>query len=247
MRIAILSDIHSNLIALERVLDAVASEQPDQVWCLGDVVGYGPHPQACVDQVQARAQLCLAGNHDLAVAGQVALDDFNDIARGAVLWQRQHLSAEALAWLAARPSRHEEQDVTLAHASPRDPVWEYIDCDYVATANFPHFQTQICLVGHTHLAIGWRNRATSWRRPVQRVVEPPDQPLFLNPQQRWLLNPGSVGQPRDRDPRAAYALLDLAAHTWTWRRLAYDIDAVAAAIQAAGLHPGLGQRLYHGV
>jgi len=247
MRIAILSDIHSNLVALERVLEAIAADRPDQVWCLGDVVGYGPHPQACVDLVQERTDLCLAGNHDLAVTGQAPLTEFTDIARAAALWQRQHLSAAALAWLSALPSRREEQAITLAHASPRDPVWEYVNDSAAAAANFAHFQTHLCLIGHTHLAIAWQHQPESWLRPVQLLTRAAGQPLTLDPQRRWLLNPGSVGQPRDHDPRAAYALLDLAANTWIWRRVSYAIAQTDAAIVAAGLPPNLGKRLYQGV
>ena len=251
MRIAILSDIHANLIALQVVLAEIDRLQPDTIWCLGDIVGYGPEPQACADLIRERAAVCLAGNHDLAVIGKTPLADFNDIAAYAARWQREHLRPETVDWLGALPSRREVNEITLVHGSPRDPIWEYVSDERIAAANAEHFETRLCLMGHSHHAVGWRLKEGGWWGRVKRVNLPANEPLHLTEDARWLLNPGSVGQPRDADPRASFAILDLdagmwASETWTWHRLEYDIDAVAAAIDVAGLPEVLGRRLHLG-
>ncbi|MCS7040624.1 MAG: metallophosphoesterase family protein [Anaerolineae bacterium] len=248
MRIAVFSDIHANRVALEAVLAVVAELQPDAIWCLGDVVGYGPEPEACVEIIAKRADLCLAGNHDLAVAGLVPLDDFSPDAAAAVRWQQPRLSPVALHWLAQRQPRLVQAGITLAHGSPRDPIWEYVLDAGAAAANLEYFDTQLCLIGHSHLAIAWRLQRQDegtwvWVRLERR---PPGETLDLTTTHRWLLNPGSVGQPRDGDPRASFALLDTEALTWTWHRVPYDVAAVDAAIRAAGLPWRLGRRLYSG-
>ena len=246
MKIAVLSDIHANLVALQRVLAEIDTLDVDAIWCLGDTVGYGPEPEACVNLMRTRAEVCLAGNHDLAVLGKIDLDDFNPVARTAALWQRKHLSPESMAWLNQLPSRTLAAGVTLAHASPRHPVWEYVDSDSVAIKNYDAFDTQICLVGHSHLAMGWRMNRQDNHVNVEWVSAAEDVALVLANDDKWLLNPGSVGQPRDHDPRASFAILDVDARTWAWHRVEYDIEAVEQAILAAGLPELLGRRLYLG-
>jgi predicted phosphodiesterase len=246
MRIVVISDVHANLVALRAVLKASDELQPDALWCLGDVAGYGPEPQACIEGVQEAASLCLAGNHDLAVLGRLPLADFSADARAAAAWQQGRLDAEALDWLGRLPSLTEEAGVTLTHGSPRGPVWEYVTNEGAATANAAYFDTPLCLIGHSHLAIAWQLEASHRRQRAALVRLSPGETLDLSGQKRWLLNPGSVGQPRDGDPRASYALLDTGALTWTWYRQDYDIAAVERAIRAAGLPPRLGQRLYAG-
>jgi len=251
MRIAIISDVHANLIALEVVLEVVDTLAPDVLWCLGDTVGYGPEPQACADLIRERAAVCLAGNHDLAVVGKIPLENFHDVAAQAAIWHREHLRPETVQWLSTLPSRSETEEITLVHASPRDPVWEYVTDDRIAGANADHFETQICLVGHSHRAVGWRLRDHGWWGRVQMMNSPANAPLQLTEDARWILNPGSVGQPRDGNPLASFAILDLdadiwAAATWTWHRVEYDIAAVDAAIVEAGLPKILGQRLHQG-
>ena len=246
MRLAILSDIHANLVALQAVLEEVDKLQPDALWCLGDILGYGPEPQACADLIRERAEVCLAGNHDLAVAGEISLDDFNEIAWRAAEWQIFQLREETLEWVRQLPAMRVYEDITLAHGSPRAPVWEYITSDSLASDNADFFTTQLCLVGHSHLAVGWElKELLLWTRATAFMAEP-DQPVLLEEDARWLLNPGSVGQPRDGDPRASFALLNTDAHTWTWHRVEYDIDAVAQALTEAGLPTILGRRLYEG-
>lgn len=246
MRVAVLSDIHANLVALQTVLLTLEAMQIERVWCLGDVVGYGPEPQACADIIRGRAEICLAGNHDLAVAGKLSLSQFNPIAVRAIEWQRSHLRAETLDWLAGLPSKQDLPQITLAHGSPRSPVWEYIVDDETAAANFAAFTTPFCLVGHSHLAVGWRLLPQQKRGKIEWVGAYPGELLKLEAAYRWILNPGSVGQPRDHDPRASFAVLDTSEQVWTWHRLQYDIDEVAIAIQRAGLPEVLGRRLYLG-
>jgi diadenosine tetraphosphatase ApaH/serine/threonine PP2A family protein phosphatase len=230
MRVVVFSDIHANVIALQRVLEEVDRLQPDAIWCLGDTVGYGPYPQECVDIIRERADVCLAGNHDLAVLDKIDLNDFNPVAREAALWQRHHLDVGAMAWLDSLPSRTEVAGVTLAHASPRHPVWEYVDDEYVAAENYDAFDTQLCLVGHSHRAVGWRMNRMHDRIEVEGLLAAEDVALMLARADKWLLNPGSVGQPRDHDPRASFAILDTEAHTWAWRRVEYDIETMEKAV-----------------
>jgi len=246
MRIAVLSDIHANLTALQRVLREVDALRPDALWCLGDTVGYGPQPQACIDIIRQRTDVCLAGNHDLAVAGKLTLDTFNPVARTAALWQQKRLPPQSLQWLASLPVKTEAAGVTLAHGSPRQPAWEYINDEVVAAENYDAFDTQICLIGHSHLAVGWRMSRRKRQIAVEWIAEAPGVPLTLNVSDKWLLNPGSVGQPRDHDPRASFAILETEIWAWTWHRVEYDIEAAARAVIAAGLPDLLGRRLYLG-
>ena len=246
MRIVVISDVHANLVALQAVLKASDELKPDAIWCLGDVAGYGPEPQACIELVQEVASFCLAGNHDLAVIGRLPLADFSPDARAAAAWQQGCLNAEAMDWLGRLPSLAEEAGVTLTHGSPRGPVWEYVTNEGAASANAAYFDTPLCLIGHSHLAIAWQLDASRWRQRAELVRLSSGKALDLSGPNRWLLNPGSVGQPRDGDPRASYALLDTDALTWTWYRQDYDIAAVDRAIGEAGLPPRLGQRLYAG-
>ncbi len=243
---AVISDIHGNLVALRRVLDAINALQPDSIVCLGDVVGYGPEPEACVELVRTRAEVCLAGNHDLAVVGAIELEHFNPVAREAILWHRSHLSPENLDWLASLPSRLDLPNVTLAHGSPRAPIWEYVTDSETAAENYDAFDTQVCLIGHSHLAIAWRLQRKNSRIRAILEGEAPGALLTLDLEDKWLLNPGSVGQPRDHDPRASFAMLDTDAWQWTWHRLEYDIASVEEAILEAGLPEVLGTRLYLG-
>ncbi len=246
MRVAVISDIHGNLEALTRVMEAIDAQAPDAIWCLGDVVGYGPDPNGCVDLVRQRAVICLAGNHDLAVVGKIPISHFNPVAREAILWHRAHLSPDRQDWLASLPTRLDMPEVTLAHGSPRDPIWEYVVSPEIAAANMDAFTTPIGLVGHSHVPLAWRLERTSRGVQVTQEGAEPGEPLPLDEQGKWLLNPGSVGQPRDHDPRAAFAVLDTVARTWTWYRVAYDVSVVEQAILASGLPEVLGRRLYLG-
>ncbi|MCU0508715.1 MAG: metallophosphatase family protein [Anaerolineae bacterium] len=244
MRVLIVSDIHANLAALEAVIEDAAGRY-DGVWCLGDTVGYGPEPDACVARVRAMAALTVIGNHDWAALGRMDVEDFNPEARRAVVWTRDHLSAESLAWLSELPSEPTQHErYTLTHASPRDPVWEYVLYPGVATENFGHFTTAFCLVGHTHVpALHILVDGETKARPMQPTF---GQPMQLKPGWRGILNPGSVGQPRDNDRRAAYALLDTEAAIWEPRRVDYNVEVTQKRMRDAGLPERLINRLAFG-
>lgn len=238
MRILVISDIHANLPALEMVI-ADAGEV-DAVWCLGDLVGYGPHPNECIALVQDLPGLiCLLGNHDAAVLERIDPLVFNSEARQAVLWTQEVLTDSSLAFLAELPERVVAGQVTLVHGSPRQPVWEYLLDVYAATRNFSHFDTRYCYIGHTHLPVIFE---LNDRQPVASLAIPePGKKVTLSP--RMIINPGSVGQPRDRNPHAAYALYEPEANTVEFRRVAYDIAGVQETMQAAGLPERHIQRL----
>ena len=242
MRVAVVSDIHGNLHALRAVLDAVAAEEVDALWCLGDLVGYGPRPNECCAEVERAASLCLVGNHDLGVLGRIPLAEFSDDAAAAARWSQSVLSAEARAFLERLPSLDAAEDVELFHASPRDPVWEYVLSDEVALTAFRLTSAPVVLVGHSHVALAFvlENGA------VDGAVVPGGAEIDLA-DGRFILNPGSVGQPRDGDPRAAYLVLDLDARRALHRRVAYPIERTQEEIRERGLPEALADRLAHGL
>jgi diadenosine tetraphosphatase ApaH/serine/threonine PP2A family protein phosphatase len=239
MLIAIVSDIHSNLIALEAVLEQLPPY--DQLWCLGDTIGYGPQPNECLQYMRDLATHTLSGNHDLGCLGKVSLVDFNDIARTANEWNGKQLLPDLRAYLDTQPSAlATEHGATLAHASPRDPVWEYIDTLAIAQDNLRFFSSQICFVGHTHVPMRF---ACDLDGRVEFGHMQRGSVIQLQPNVRYIVNPGSVGQPRDQNPQAAYALWDTAAGTIRFERIGYDIAATQKQILEAGLPPELAERL----
>ncbi len=244
MRALILSDIHANLIALEAVLENAADEY-DAVWCLGDTVGYGPWPDESAARVRDLGAKAVIGNHDWAALGRMDVEDFNPEARRAVLWTAEHLSEACQTWLAGLPSEPVEvESVTLTHASPRDPIWEYVLYPAVATANFAHFKTMCCLVGHTHVpalhVLGKGEKKSLMLAPTY------GKPMQFKEGSRAILNPGSVGQPRDNDRRAAYAILDTEKGTWEPRRVDYNIEQTQRRMRQVGLPERLINRLAFG-
>lgn len=239
MRVAILSDIHGNRHALEAVLGDVRAAGVDETWCLGDVVGYGADPVDCCALVREHAQVCLAGNHDLAATGGLALDEFSRNAAIAAEWTAAQLGTDALAWLAGLQPTGERGGIGLYHGSPRDPVWEYVVSDAAADLCLDAMPERVGLIGHSHVALAFR-RADG--EAAQGAACHGDDHADLTAH-RWLLNPGSVGQPRDGDPRAAWLLLDLDAPSATWRRIDYDVPGAQAAIREAGLPGQLADRL----
>jgi predicted phosphodiesterase len=242
MRVAVLSDIHGNRQAFEAVLADVATAGADELWCLGDLVGYGADPNACVDLAREHAAVCLAGNHDLAVTGALPLDEFSRGAEIAARWTQEVIEEEHLAYLASLEPAGAAEGIGLYHASPRDPIWEYVLSALLAEMCFDVAPERICLIGHSHVALSFVRRegeiATGERRQggVEAAVGAGE----------WLLNPGSVGQPRDGDPRAAWLLLDTAAGSAAWRRIDYDVAGAAAAIRRARLPDSLAERLGYG-
>jgi diadenosine tetraphosphatase ApaH/serine/threonine PP2A family protein phosphatase len=242
MRVAVLSDIHANLHALEAVLADVDLQAPDAIWCLGDVVGYGPRPNECVNLIRARATLCLCGNHDLAVLGALDTVDFSGDAGAAARWTKPALGVEEAVWLRSLEPSGERPGVELFHGSPRDPVWDYVLTEQIALISILETTEPLILVGHSHIALafGWDGEAlTGGLAPDGTEVELAGR--------RWLVNPGSVGQPRDGDPRAAWALIDDAARRASFRRVPYEIDRTQAEIREQGLPETLALRLAHGV
>ncbi len=242
MRVAVVSDVHGNRQALEAVLAEADAAAVDEIWCLGDIVGYGGDPDACVELIREQASICLAGNHDLGVIGAISLDDFSDVARRAAEWTRAKISDDTREFLQALVPFNEDGEVSLFHGSSRDPVWEYVLSPLQADLGFDVQRHHVCLVGHTHVAL-------SYHRPEQGETSGQTQHdgdrLDLS-SGHWLVNPGSVGQPRDGDPRAAWLELDTDQWTSVYRRTDYDIDSAAWAIRAARLPHSLADRLSHG-
>lgn len=243
MRSLVLSDIHSNLEAFEAVLDDAGPV--DQVWCLGDVVGYGPDPNGCVELLRSLSHLCIAGNHDWATLGKLDLQDFNPDAREANLWNREQLTPENLAYLEALPETWVEGQFTLIHGSPRHPIWEYIIYASTAQINFAYFDTPYCFVGHTHTPVIFRLQNEGGTKVCDLVSPPASESASLGPE-RLILNPGSVGQPRDGDPRASYLLLDTEALTIEYRRVAYPVEKTQAKMLEHDMPLRLVLRLGYG-
>jgi diadenosine tetraphosphatase ApaH/serine/threonine PP2A family protein phosphatase len=243
MRSLVISDIHSNLEAFEAVVQDAGPV--DQVWCLGDVVGYGPDPNACVELLRSRSHLCIAGNHDWATLGKLDLRDFNSDARQANLWNREQLTPDNLAYLESLPQTLVEGQFTLAHGSPRHPIWEYIIYATTAQASFEYFDTQHCLVGHTHTPVAYRLDNEDGDEVCETIPPSLDGPLKLGPE-RLIINPGSVGQPRDGDPRASYLVLDTDALTAQHRRVEYAVERTQAKMEKHGLPMRLVMRLMYG-
>ncbi len=242
MRTLIISDVHANLEALRRVLeDAQLRGGFDTVWCLGDVVDYGPDPGECIEALSELEMLCVAGNHDYAALGRIGVENFNTYAKQSALWTRAHLGDDHKSFLEELPEVATWGEFTMAHGSLRDPLWEYLVNDYAASENFRRMATPFCLVGHSHLPFV--------------CVEVEGKPLFraLGDGQevalgaiRAIVNPGSVGQPRDGDRRASYLLFDTEKGRMSHHRVAYDVSVTQERMRVAGLHPYLIERLSYG-
>jgi predicted phosphodiesterase len=217
MRVAIASDIHGNKQAFQAVIAAAEADGADELWCLGDLVGYGAEPDACVALAEAHCAICLAGNHDLAVVDVLSLDDFSRGAALAAFWTREVIS-------------------------PRDPVWEYVLSALAAELCFDATDFRISLIGHSHVALSFHRPEGA---PATGTTQREGAEVDLGSGE-WLINPGSAGQPRDGDARAAWLVLDTDRWTATWRRADYDIAAAQAAIRAANLPDSLADRLQYG-
>lgn len=243
MLIALVSDIHANLVALEAVLEQLPLY--DQLWCLGDTIGYGPRPNECLQYMRDLATYTLTGNHDLGCLGKVSLADFNDVARIANEWTGQQLRPDLRAFLdACPPTLVVDPTTTLAHASPRDPIWEYIDTLDIARANVAQFASPLCFVGHTHVPMRFASHPDG---TVAFDHMPRGTSVQLQPGTRYIINPGSVGQPRDQNPQAAYALWNTDTHTLRFERIGYDIGATQKQMQQVGLPIPLAERLAVGM
>jgi predicted phosphodiesterase len=240
--IAVVSDIHGNRHAFEAVLDAIAQSPCDEMWCLGDLVGYGADPEACVELARRYAAISLAGNHDLGVCGVLPLEEFSRGAAIAARWTQRAISDETRAYLNGLEPANLEERVGLYHASPRDPIWEYVLSPLQAELCLDAQEHRVCLIGHSHVALSFSRRegaaATGETRGADEELDVQDG--------EWLINPGSVGQPRDGDPRAAWLELDMSSWQAVYRRVEYDVSGAAAAIRAARLPDSLADRLAFG-
>jgi diadenosine tetraphosphatase ApaH/serine/threonine PP2A family protein phosphatase len=241
VHLAIISDIHGNLPAFEAVLADIESASVDELWSLGDVVGYGAEPDACARLVAERCSVSLVGNHDLGVLGVLDLGSFSPAAAAAVRWTQRNAAPETIDYLRGLEPADVEREVALYHASPRDPVWEYVLWAEQAAECIELQARRVSLVGHSHVPLFFV-AADGGTGGAQAEA---DSRAEIG-QDRWLINPGSVGQPRDRDPRAAWLELDTAAWVARWHRVPYDIDRAVEAIAAADLPEQLGRRLYSG-
>lgn len=242
MRTLIISDIHANLNALEAVLDA--AEPFDRVWCLGDVVGYGPDPNECIERLRDLPELeCVKGNHDAAIIGEIDMAAFNYEAQASLDWLARVIKPRNYAWLDSLGERIVLGETTLVHGSPRNPVWEYIMDIETAQINMNGFETDVCLIGHTHIPCIFqledvRTQDVGWYLLL------PGNIFYID--RKAIINPGSVGQPRDHDPRAAFMIYDDELGQWSFHRVTYDIESVQKRIRAAGLPHHHASRLAQG-
>jgi predicted phosphodiesterase len=242
MRVAVISDIHGNAHALEAVLQAIADDSVDAIWSLGDVVGYGPRPNRCCRLVREAADVGLRGNHDLACLGLLDVRDFSPDAAASAEWTSEVLDADSRAYLESLSSETGLEGVGLYHGSPRDPVWEYVLSDAVAAASFLAVDDPVILVGHSHIPL-----ALQLNGDVLGGGHAPGGTELDLSEGRWLLNPGSVGQPRDGDARAAWLVLDLEASAARFRRVPYSVESTQSEIRERGLPDSLAVRLAHGL
>ena len=238
MRIALISDVHSNLVALEAVLADAETRAAEAVWNLGDTVGYGPDPNGVVARLMEAGAVSVLGNHDAAATGIIGTEWFNPVAASAAGWTRQQLDPEAASYLAGLDEVVRDGEWSLAHGTLREPLWEYLITEEAAEGHFERQESPYSAVGHTHVPLLVRQGAQGVEGETPVAGEATD--LGEGP---MCVNPGSVGQPRDGDSRASYALLDTSRTTVTHYRVGYDIGETQRRMAAAGLPPGLADRL----
>jgi diadenosine tetraphosphatase ApaH/serine/threonine PP2A family protein phosphatase len=245
VRVAVISDIHANLPALEAAIGAIDDVGVDEIWCLGDVIGYGAEPDECADLVRERCALCLVGNHDLAVLGALDVASFSEAAAEAVRWTRGNVAERTLELLRELEPAGEREGIALFHASPRDPVWEYVLSAEQADACLDVQPTRITLIGHSHVALFFTRPPAEEDGEIRGAQSSDDTLLDLG-DGCWLINPGSIGQPRDGDPRAAWLELDTSEQSARFHRVRYDVERAATSISSAGLPRRLADRLHVG-
>ncbi len=242
MRYAILADIHGNLTAFQAVVDDARKQGGfDEIWCLGDIVGYGPEPHQCIELLRSFKHLCIAGNHDWAAIGNMDTSDFNPVAAQACHWTATQLTDDDIAYLKALPLTIVQDNFTLTHGSPREPIWEYLLSVELAVENLDYFTTAYCLIGHSHVPVVFEQMGQG----MDYRVLTHGMKIELG-QSRLILNPGGVGQPRDGDPRAAYAIYDSEAQVVSHYRVEYDIAATQEKMKKHGLPLSLILRLSYG-
>ncbi len=242
MRVAICTDIHGNRHAFEAIIAAAEADGAEELWCLGDLVGYGAEPDACVALAERHCAICLAGNHDLAVVEVLSLEEFSRGAAIAAQWTQDTITPQTREYLLSLQPSGTAEGIGLFHASPRDPVWEYVLSGLTAELCFDATDFRVSLIGHSHVALSFHRPEG---QPASGTTRREGTELDLSTGE-WLVNPGSTGQPRDGDPRAAWLLLDTDAKTAAYRRAEYDIAGAQAAIRAARLPDSLAERLQYG-
>lgn len=236
MAIAIISDIHANLEALQSVLKSVKQYDVEAIYCLGDIVGYGPNPNECVDLVRENCEHVLVGNHDFAAIGKTDIEYFNQYAKAAAFWTRDHLTKENINYLASLPFTHQNDDMIMVHASPTNPAhWYYVLNPYDAHAEMQSFNQPLCFIGHSHVPIVYSEKDAI-----------KDTYVRFKKQHKYIINVGSVGQPRDGNYKVCYALYDKNNHSLDYIRLDYDVQATYSKILKEGLPAFLAERLLKG-
>lgn len=239
MRVALLSDIHANLAALEAVLKHADDERSECVWNLGDLVGYGPDPDRVIELMVIEGARGVMGNHDAAVAGLIGTETFNPLAAQAVAWTIGHTTLESREYLAGLPKVERDGFYTRLHGSLREPLWEYVSTFEAARTHFALQETPYSVVGHTHLPLVVREVSPG---RVEAITPEPEAVIELG-EERLCINPGSAGQPRDGDPRVSYAILDTDEGTIAFHRVEYDIETTQTRMRARGLPEPLAGRL----
>ncbi len=244
VKVAVISDIHANLQALEAVLEEVDRDRHDEIWCLGDAVGYGANPNEVVEILSERCSLLLIGNHDLAALDEIEITNFSVNAAEAALWTRKNLTPRTVEILRSiEGARATREAIGLSHASPRDPIWEYVIDTGVAEENIEFQPERVGMIGHSHIALFFTRPDEMSRISAAQAPAGTDLNLARG---EWLVNPGSVGQPRDGDPRAAWLSLDTESMKVGFRRTEYPVEIAAEAIREAALPPTLAERLFAG-
>lgn len=247
MKIAIISDIHGNLEALSSVIIDIKSNNIDKVICLGDVVGYGPNPNECIDVVKAECEYCLIGNHEAAVFDTFVAREFNDLAKSAIEWTRENLSDKSVDYIKSLSMTKTDDDLTLAHSTPYEPyLWYYISSIEDAIFNFSFFSTKFCLIGHTHVPGVIAMRETDSSISVLQPMNFNYKKDF-NEDTRFIVNVGSVGQPRDKNPKACYVIIDTDEKTVSFQRVPYDIVLYQKKMRIVGMPEFLTQRVAEGI
>lgn len=238
MRVALISDIHSNWEALEAVAQDIRRQRVDEVVCLGDIVGYGADPGLCLDFVRGKKWPCILGNHDEAASGTMELDGYSELAQAGMKYTREVLGEEQKHWLGARPRTAQMHNAHLVHSSLHQPEeWHYVIDELAAELNFQEQELAVCFYGHTHVSCIWERMEDSIS------LESAPRARTLNRSSRYLINVGSVGQPRDRNRRACYAIWDPSENRVIFRRVPYDIETAQRKIRKAGLPMQLASRL----
>ncbi len=244
MRYALLADIHANLAAFTAVLaDIERRGGVEEMWCLGDIVGYGPDPSQCIELLRQQKHVSVSGNHDLAAIGKLDTTNFNPDAAGSSRWTARQLNPRDISYLESLPSVTLKGDFTLVHGSPREPVWEYLKSVGGAKENFAYFKSRFCLLGHSHMPLVFKLDEND---NCSSVRFSPGIGLVLG-RRRLIINPGSVGQPRDGDPRASYAIYDSDGAVVKLYRVPYDIKATQEKMVKQNLPMRLVVRLQMGV